>query len=610
MNWIARSSHQLDRKLLLLPYGNRLTHLRTRVGTFLTAHSACIALLFLLLLFAWAAYSWVLTVERMVRYYNPLPIWDYWNVAQHLPQYRALDIRVLWVQHNEHRIVFPEIVFAVDMLLLHGREVLPLVISFSCYLGTWLVMSWAIFSDRSLSHTLRCSAILLAGIVIGWHGSVMALGIPFLLNWTLTQFASVLALALFATFINSSRLVYLAGTLTCATVATYSSANGLLIWPVIVLAGLVSYTPKRYIFVIALAAAGNIGLYFVNYRLSHQLDLGKLFNHPIYLLGFLASYVSMPFGVRAARHFGLWMGFANLLSFFYLLFVTARARLFASKPAIVLFGYFLFTLLTALLTAAGRMNPSDMAFIAAMASRYLTIPLANWGALLIALIWLSGGRGWQVVSPTVIVLISAAFLAITFPKLMPWVAANDAFFTKQQWATLSVENGLFDPEIARYLYPDPPFIKPFLQDLRAHHLSLFYKGYGASLGQPLTSRFSRPFDRSRPGGITHVSPVSGGVQVVGWTDAPRPERFVFVDESGRIVGLGRKLPAGSPPDLPPDTPRSLAWVGFVNLTFQSKVFSTYSFGPHEGRPAPIAPTSSIPAFEREPVNAGSATGVH
>ncbi|MGI9071326.1 MAG: hypothetical protein ACR2JB_08430 [Bryobacteraceae bacterium] len=609
MNWIARSSQQLDQKLLFLPYRDHWAHLRTRVSTILTAHSACIRVTFLLLLAAWAAYSWFLTVERILRYYNPLPIWDYWNVVQHLPQYRAFDIRVLWVQHNEHRIVFPEIVFAVDMLLVHGREVLPLVISFFCYFSTWLVMSWTIFSDRGLSRMTRYSAILLAGIVIGWQGSVMALGIPFLLNWTMTQFAAVLALALVAALRNNSRIVYLAETVICGTVATYSSANGLLIWPVILLTGLVSSMRRGYILVVAIAGIANLSLYFVSYHVSHALDLNNLIRHPIYLLAFLSSYVSMPFGALKVGNFGVWVGLANFVLFFYLVAVSARTRLLTSAPAIVLLGYFLFTMLTALLTAAGRMNPSDMTFTAAKASRYLTIPLANWGALLIALIWLSARRGWKLVSPKTIVLASSVLLFVTFPKFGPWLYGNDLLFAQQQWATLSVENGLFDLAIARYLYPDPPFIRPFLQYLRDDHLSLFYRGYNLSLGQPFTSRFSPPSTQSRPGRVTQILPVSGGLELVGWTDGSRPERFVFVDQSARIVGLGRKLPAGFPPALSRDTPPSLAWVGFINLSFGSKSFSTYSFGHHQGRPTPIAGPSPITAFAPDPAHVRSPSPV-
>jgi hypothetical protein len=588
---------------------DEMERLRTRRGTLLTARSACIGLIFLLLLAAWAAYSWVLTVERIVRYYNPLPVWDYWNVVQHLPQYQAFDFRVLWVQHNEHRIVFPEIVFAIDMLLLHGRQILPLALSFFCYFSTWLVMSWTMLSDRSLSRTTRYSAILLAGVVIGWQGSAMALGIPFLLNWTLTQFASILALALVTAFKRKSRIIYLVGTIACAIVATYSSANGMLGWPVILLAGVVLSLRGRYIFAVVIAAAANISLYFIGYHLIHQLDLSNLINHPFYLMGFLSAYVGAPFGFIKTSQVGVWVGLANLLSFCFLIAVAARKRLLPSAPAIVLFGYFVFTLLTAFLTAAGRMNPKDMNFIAATASRYLTVPLANWGALFIALIWLSARCGWRLVSPRVIALLVALVLWFTFPKLARWLYANDLFVATQQWAIVSVENGLFDPKIVQYLYPGPVFIQPLVHRLRDDHLSLFYKGYSPLLGQPFASKFPQPSTRRRPGRLTHIFPVRGGLEVVGWTDAPRRGRLVFADEAGRIVGFGRKLPAGAPPDLPLDTPAALAWVGFINLSFGSKSFSTYSFGPHEGRPTPISGSLSIVAVASDPIKARSPSAV-
>ena len=431
----------------------------------------------------------------------------------------------------------------------------------------------------------------------------MAVGIPFLLNWTLTQFAAVLALALTAALKSNLRVIYLAGAVGCGSIATYSSANGMLIWPVILIAGLVASISRRYMFVIAVAGITNIGLYFVGYRISHELDIGNLTNHPIYLLGFLASYVSMPFGALKVGSFGVWVGIVHLLIFLYLLYVSVRTRLLSSVPAIVLFGYFVFTLFTALLTAAGRMNSSDMTFTAAKASRYLTVPLANWGALLIALVWLGGRRGWRLVSPRSILLLSAGLLFLTFPKFGPWLYGNDLVFAQQQWAAISVENGLFDPKIARYLYPDPPFIAPFLQRLRNDHLSIFYKGYSLSLGQPFTSRFPLPSARGRLGVVTDTVPVLGGLEVVGWTDANRPERFVFVDQSSRIVGLGRRLPAGFPLNLSSNAPPSLAWVGFMNLSFASKSFSTYSFGPHEASPTLIAGPSPVTPFALGPVHA-------
>jgi len=535
-------------------------------------------------------------VQRIVHYYTPLPIWDYWNVVQHLERYRALDFRVLWQQHNEHRIVFPEIVFAVDMLLAHGRQILPLAISFVCYFCTWLLMSWTVFSDRSLSRTIRYTAILLSGVVIGWQGSAIALGIPFLLQWTLTQFASVLALALLYPLKQTARIIYLIGTITCATIATYSSGNGMLLWLLILAAGFVLSLDKRFVLVLAIAGIANVSLYFVGYHLRGGLDLRNLFSHPFYLVWFLSSYVSMPFCMLGRAQFGVWVGLANLLLFFALLAIAARTRLLASAPSIVLFGCFAFTLLSALLTAAGRMNPQDSTFTAAKATRYLTLPLVNWGALAMALIWVSGRCGWKLASSRNIALSVTVLLLLTFPKLKRRLTGDDVFFARQQWAALSIENGLFDPEIARYIHPALPFAKHLVQQLRDNHLSIFFRGSSAWLGQPVAPRLSGPFTPRSAGAVTRMLPITGGVEVVGWADGSRSQRMILVNESGRIVGFGSKLLAGFPYDLQsPETPSSLGWVGFINLSFESKSFCMYLIDRRTGKIIPIGVSSAFPA---------------
>jgi hypothetical protein len=606
VNWIAKSSQQLEHKLPSVPYRDQLLSLSGRVRRLLTAHSGCIGLLFLLLLSAWAASNWFLAVQKMVRYYNPLPVWDYWNVVQHLQKYRALDFRVLWQQHNEHRIIFPEIVFALDMLLAHGCQILPLALSFMCYFCTWVVMSWTIFSDGSLSPAIRWAAILLAGIIIGWQGSTIALGIPFLLQWTLTQLAAVLAFALLHRLKHTTRSIDLVGTIVCATVATYSSGNGLLLWPLIIAGGILLSLGRSYMLALVIAGIANISLYFIHYHLGRGMDLMNLVRHPIYLLGFLSSYVSMPFGMIGQPQFGVWLGISNLLLFIALLAIAARRRLLHCGPSIVFFGCFAFTLLTALLTAAGRMNPQDSSFTAAKASRYITLPLVNWGALAMALIWLCAKCRWRLAPPANIACFVTVLLLVTFPKLKPRLVGNDVFFARQQWATLSIESGLFDPEIERYIYPAPAFIKPLLRQLRDNRLSVFFKGYTPWLGDPVSSRLSGPFTSRASGAVTRILPIQDGVEVIGWAEGSRSQRLVFVNESRNIVGFGRKLLAGFPYDLQsPETPTSLGWVGFVNSSFENKSFFTYLIDRRTGRITPIGGRSAIPtARPVAPTDAG------
>jgi hypothetical protein len=596
-------SQNVESKSARVTYRDRWAFLSRGVRTLLTVKSNSIGTLFFALLCVWAGHNWFLTAQKIVRYYSPLPNWDYWNVVQHLPAYRAFDIGVLWQQHNEHRIVFPEMVFAFDMLFLHGRQVLPLVISFVFYLSNWFVMSWVLLLDKSLPASSRYIAVLMGGIIIGWQGSAAALGIPFLLNWTLSQFASVFALALISRFARTSRISYLIGTIVCGTVASYSSANGLVLWPVILVSGVVLSLSSRYIAVIALAAIANVGLYFIGYRVSNALNLSTLLSHPLYFLGYVSSYVSMPFGAIEPARFGVIVGSANLVLFIALAAIAARTRSLSFPAAIVLFGYSAFTLLTAVLTAAGRMNPIDTFFISAKASRYVTVPLVNWGALVMVLIWLSGRSGWKAISPTNITLTALVLGGVAFSHLGKWLWENDVVFARQQWATLSVENGLVDPELIQYVFPDLNFFRLYVPLLRDGHLSIFSRGYGGSLGQSVASRFSGPVLRRQPGAITRAVSVPGGLEIVGWADGSRSQRVIFVNEAGQIAGFGGKLPAGFPPDLQSDnTPSSLAWVGFINSRIASRSFSTYVIDRHRKRLAPIGNMIVIPANPHAPAD--------
>src|SRR5450631_2155191 len=78
----------------------------------------------------WLAYNLDETVQRIMDLYIPIPMGDYWRVPQFLKAYQTLRIGVFWKQHNEHRIIFPEIFFAIDMLWGHGRMILPTAVSF------------------------------------------------------------------------------------------------------------------------------------------------------------------------------------------------------------------------------------------------------------------------------------------------------------------------------------------------------------------------------------------------------------------------------------------------------------------------------------------------
>ncbi len=556
------------------------------------------AVLTVLVLGTWALLNWLLSIRSIIRDYNPLPVWDYWQVADHLEKYKAFDFSVLWVQHNEHRIVFPETVFAADMLFFHGHQIFSLIVSFACYFGVWLVLAWAFNSDKAISPAIRNAGILFAAIVIGWQGCSVVLGNTFLLQWTMAQLAVVLSLALLAASASrtSYRAVCLAGAILSAIVATYSSGNGMLLWPVLLAAGFLLRIPKRHLLALGASAVLSISLYFVGYQSSGNLQLSNLITHPIYTVGFVCSYLSMPLGALGQPLIAVASGAFNLISFLLLFWVAARKKLLVTTPGIVFFGSFFVILLTAVLTAAGRMNVSDPKFLAALAARYVSLPLVNWAVLLLVLFWISARSKWELLSPSLIgILTFFCFLGLT-SALRPWLTGNGSFIADQQVAALSAENNLEDPELDGKLYADPGFITRMLPVLRRNQVAIYTGVPELSwLGKNARTLFAG-CDEPQSGTISGVFPVFGGLEIVGSMAHPASSpAVVFVDQIGRVIGFGDEIPAGIPAVVTqPPAKGSTPWVGFINLGYASTSFSTYSVLDHGKKACPMEPARPVP----------------
>ncbi len=530
----------------------------------------------LLSLALWAALNWIATVHRIFDLYVVIPLWDYWRVPQYLAQIQALDPRFLWHQHNEHRLVFPDLIFALDVLLFHGCRVLPLIVSFLCYAGSAAVLSYAIAQEARISRAIRATTILLAAVVIGWKGSALVLADPFLLQWTLMQLAVLLSLALLNIAAGATSKWPLAGVIISGFAATYSSGNGLLLWPVLLLGGSLLRLTKRQMTELALSALAASGLYFAGYHFSERTHFANLLVHPVYTICFIAVYLSMPFGGMKSPQFGVYVGLINLGVTLLLFVVAVRHKSVATRPGIVLFGSYFFSILSAILIAAGRMDAADFTFTSPKANRYLAPVMINWAVFIALLLWTAALRRWRILSATLLASIIIALLAISFVKLGWWLTTGERGFVTAQITELSLENGLQDPKLLRLIFPDPGFVEANLPALKHAQLSIFYKNSGKWLGKP-ASQFARSVTSQAAGAVTRVFPRKSGVEVVGWAsdgEMPHFSRVLLVNESGTIIGLGRRLPEGLPTELlSPRMSPQLAWVGFVPAQYAIHRFS-------------------------------------
>ncbi len=546
----------------------------------------------------WAIANWWHAGREVARFYIDLPVWDYCDTITHYARYKAGDLAVLWIQHNEHRIVFPEMIFALDWLAFRGQIVLPTVLSFGFYFGVWMAMVWAFWQDRAVALIPRYAAIFLAAILMAWKGCAVALGIPFLMQWTMNQFFTLWALVFLAKLFESKRGIWLAPLCVCGIVCNYSSGNGLLLWPLLIALALLLGLPLRQILLLAFVGAASVGVYFVGYKPLAPLNWRSLLAHPIYFAKFMASYVSMPFAVlRAEPEFGVRVGLVALLGLLALSALAWRARLFKTVTGTVLFGYSANVLLCGLMTALGRMNPDDPLLQSPKAIRYLTMPLSYWGVLALLTIWVTA-RYFRFFGTAFAVTIAIGLSLLLFrmsrkPAFDAWYRHWETAFADQQWAALAVESSVLDPVPDGILFPDANFIPRFAPLIRSQHLSLFSKPEPFWIGRDLKAVFPSPAKPPGNGGMLAAERLETAVTVAGWAGAEssfdHTLKLVFVDEGNRIVGLGERLPAGLPERFAKlkVTPAK-QWSGFVNLSFHSHTVSPYEVTADGGGLIPLA----------------------
>ena len=534
----------------------------------------------LFLLSAWLVFNWADSIAHVVGDYTALPVFDYWRVIQNVHDYRTLNFSVLWGQHNEHRILFPEIIFAIDMLFLRGRQLLPLVLSFACYFGVGLVVSVLLWREEAFPAGTRIVAALVGGILIAWPLNSMVLSVPFLLNWTLSQFAVILALLFLVRRKVSCRSIYLALAIACGYIATFSSGNGMLLWLVLLLVGLALHLPNKDLLTIGGSAGLAVLLFLFHYQFTSHLSWWNLIAHPLAYALFVLAYLSMPFGVIHNPLIGTFFGALHLALWICIFVGFLRDKRTRTPFFFLSLGYFLFLLFTACLTAMGRMNLGDPGFIAAKAPRYVTLPLVGWALAIQALLMLSVLRKWRPFTPAVIGVVTIVLVGFFQVRLDRWLHTDDVGAQNRQITALSIESGLEERNLLNSIFPKPQFVVRNLPVLQKNHLSIYAGLLPNILGQNASLRFRERHESGRLGIITHIAEMASGYEVRGTIPPPQKcggcRDILLVNASNVIVGFGTVL---STPfqlkSLLQKSPASLDWVGFIDKTYGSTTVSAY-----------------------------------
>ena len=514
-------------------------------GSGYAAYRASSLAIWSLLLGSFAVFG---TVYTSFKCYIPVPFEDQWATIEELGNHHGTyTLPLLWAQHNEHRSPFAKLLIMADLYLFKGQNV-------SLYLELYLIQ---ILHLGVLIWLLRRSALWPP-----WLLTVSTGLIAFALFWE-SQYQSFLnpvqvcylSAFLFATFSIVSIMIalevpnrfslWLVASMAAAFLSEANLANGLVVWPLLIVMAVRFRLKYSYIAILCAVAAVSIAVYVSGYKSpgQHAHPIESL-QKPGLLIGYLMIYFGSVWGKLSSLLEGAFAiaGMAASVIFFVRELLRPEPRPF---PFAVLM-LCMFLLATAFITALGRIN---FPLIQAASSRYQTAALLFWVLLAIYAFDSFQRQGARpiLMAVTAVLVLSTAIL----PSFSQGLKEAEAMAERVNSGSLPLYSDVKDyGEILKLIVsPDLVFQeRPFLLE---HETSVYSDPRYKMLGKPIhqvfltaaTNRCVGYVDTARENNSAGFP----GWELKGWAwDGAKSqlvESIVTATADGVITGTGvAKLP--------------------------------------------------------------------
>ena len=478
-----------------------------------------------------------------IHFFLAVPFEDLWAVIEELARNNgSYSVPMLWAQHNEHRLPLAKLLMQADLLWFHGRNVsLYLEIYLTQMLHLALIV-WALRRYSLWPGWLIAAASGLAAFALFWTTQSQSFLNPFGVEvLPAYAFGSASIFFLLSALSGSAKnWLWLALSAGAAIFSGFSLANGLLLWPILLIMAIRFRLGWRKI-----AFLGGIGAIFTAAYLTGYQN-PDIHAKPLESLGkpgLLASYLLVYFGMNWAP---VSVRLSEVLAAFGILgFLVSYAReLFRHQKRLFPFALlslcaFLFG--TGFVTALGRLN---FFAIQAASSRYQSCALVFWACFSLYLMDLAHRHSARTaVWCTATVLILATAMLPAYPGSL---ANAGEMYTRVSAGALPLYADVKDDREIVHLIVPPDVVFGDRAFLKSHHAAFYADPRYLLLGQPLTSRFAiAPPDRCFGAFDSNrrlEDAQFGGWELVGWAwdhKALRPVQSVIaVSHDGRIHGVG------------------------------------------------------------------------
>ncbi len=520
--------------------------------------------------------------------YSPLPHWDEWALFDHLAT-GPVSLAWLWAQHNEHRILVPKLFFLIDAYLFHGTQAFLLTSVFLVQLLQTALLSFSLWRLGGMRGSAwRAGTGLIAYCILcptQQENLIWGFQLQFVIPAAMATLASLTLLL----YYRKPHPSLLALSILAATIATWSLANGMLLWPILLLAALLLGMRRSILLVITLFAAANIALYLYHYNRP-----GPPAEFPGVVLAAdrTLHYVAVYFGSTFIRHSSGWIAlFIGTIGVCAALAVIIRILPQRGTGSLLLLQLSLLMLLciaTAAITASGRLH---LGLEQATASRYQTFALLFWCSLGLSVLFSLQRRGGprssasfapgrdslhddQQINPAKL----NAFCAFLLVLMLGFATQVRLPLIDAQWRqlrlkriSLSLLTGVHDPAVLADAYPDPQAVLRAARYMQEHRLSIFARGLYTQLGRPFNDAYRvRPAaDCSGYISSTQILPAADGeglrITGYGWDKlSNRPARDIVAVTNDRIIGYGLSVSILQDSSAGPDSdPARFGWIAYV-----------------------------------------------
>jgi hypothetical protein len=506
---------------------------------------------------------------------TPVPFMDQWWFLHRLHDYgSSFPLKYLWEQHNEHRIVVPRLFYLTDFYLFNGNNRFLVITVYLIQAAHLLLLCWIFGKLGKLTGKFWRTAVGIAAFCLflptqrenftwGWE---IAFVLPFF-----CATAGVSAVARH-TLGDASTWAWIGLSALFALIASFSLANGFLLWPLLCLTMVILRVRLTRVIVTGLVGTAAFALNSIGYKSLVHADPLQALHHPREVAAFVAHCFSASWLTVSERTgvYLTWIGiFVTVAGIIWL--VSRRPRLSAFTA---LFSLAAFQVLTVTLIALGRINLG-------LAARYQTPALLFWAFLggICVLALASGQFQGTLLLLQVAVLMAMAMSASQFGAVRREVQ------TRTQALAIAgdaVATGVNDTEALYQLQSSPERVFSDSKFLHEQHRSLFFPTPQRGLGH-LRSDFPLASSGRCEGQINAVNPLPDerwpGARVTGYAwdrEHAQPIEQIMIATDEVVTGVGNAdslvRTNGENRGL---TPQTATWRGFIPPVTRTAVLSAY-----------------------------------